>query len=90
MSVFRILSVNENDGQSDVITARLTKYGFHNRTIDISFDADSKMTVSINGDAGYGRAEFMYVDIDSLIEYLQEAKQFISEEQLVRKLCGVK
>ena len=90
MPQFQLLTVNENEGRSEVITARLHTYGFVTKTLELSFDADSTMSLSVQTEHGRLRTDFINADIDSLIEYLQEAKQFISEEQLVRKLCGVK
>jgi len=54
----------------------------------ISVGATRKFTVSkvVNGIAE--TLEFQDIDLDGLIQYLQDAKVFLSEEDMVKKLMG--
>lgn len=84
------MSVNEDDRHSDRITAAFLSYGGFNRPSNmlISVGATRKFTVSkvVNGIAE--TLEFQDIDLDGLIQYLQDAKVFLSEEDMVKKLMG--
>jgi hypothetical protein len=103
---FEILTVAEDDYESDRFTAAQKNYhhaGFSwnpgrrstpiQECKELRFSLDVKRSLMIRK-LKNGKMEnmitFEKVDIDGLIEYLQEVKQFLSEEELVAKLLGKK
>lgn len=94
---FEILSVYEDDGESNRIAAgaghmvgrnffrtkiTVTNYGdivIHQRHEPNSRFSPPDVTIKLGK-----------TDIDSIIQFLQEAKQFIKEQELVDTLMGIK
>jgi hypothetical protein len=91
MSDYKLLSVNEDNGHSDRLTARFFSYGGFNKSSDmiISVSATRKFTIEQRKPNGLtGSVEFQDIDIDGVIQYLQDVKVFLSEEDMVKKLMG--
>jgi hypothetical protein len=90
MGEFELISVAEDDYRSDQIKAKWTTYNTRTRetqTLDISVSADRKLRLS-NEAATLFFMNFDNEAIDSLIQYLQDAKTFLSEEDMVATLIG--
>lgn len=91
---FEILSIQEDGGKTDCVSARQHVISFQPQLhykIYISVNVDRE--VRIIKEHGVAHSELMIlekVDIDSLIEYLQDVKTFLSEDDLVRELTGKK
>ncbi len=68
------------------------------KTLKISIDADRNLTLNMFTNGIYNGAfkfheheiqfEFHDVDVDGLIQYLQEVKVWLSEEDMIKKLIG--
>ena len=90
-----LLSVAEDDGQSHRMAAALRQYEsgqlwkFYISVDDIGNIVLKKIKTS-DTVHGITLAEIRLspVDLDSMIEFLTEAKNFISEAHLLRKLSG--
>lgn len=95
MSTYTILSVNEDNGHSDRLTA---KFQSHNgrfgdwSTMKISVTDSRKLIIGkIDGNGLVNQnVEFQDIDLDGLIQYLQDVKVFLSEEDMVKKLMGIR
>ena len=96
MSTLRILSVAESNYISDGVVAQQNNYRpvtrsgssgpFGNDNIlKIKIDKDRKLDISLSTGE---HIKFLDLDVDGLIQYLQEVKVWLSEEDLVRKLMG--
>lgn len=85
---FELLSINEDDGASDRVTAKQVGEG----SIKISITDRKRARIEHIDGRTYHKSiiEFKDLDIDGLIDFLQEAKVFISEEEMVRTLMGSK
>lgn len=88
----RILTVSEDDGFSDRMTAvQDTHLPGANFSLRISIDTERKLSVKITSNTykpGGGMMDFPKLDLDGLIEYLQDVRTFISEEEMVVALRG--
>jgi len=99
---FEILSVAEDGYESNRITAaqrsikpvsttktRWNQTYYAIQEIRFSLDVKRTLTVREYEDKRLKAIiTFDKIDIDSLIEYLQQVKTFISEEEMVAKLMG--
>jgi hypothetical protein len=91
--MFNLLSVVEDDGHSDRLTAVQTNFakhrslGYRHQLIKISVTSNSDLILSshIDGCAVH-EIEFLGIDVDSLIDYLQDVKVFLAEEKMIKKL----
>jgi len=92
-----ILSVAEAGGDSDVVVCIQGGTDFVGRYNDtdlkISINSQSQITIEIlrrtmNQRIVDNKLTFNNLDIDGMIEYLTEVKQFISEAKLVDRLMG--
>jgi len=91
MADYKLLSVNEDGGNSDRLTASFFSYGGFNKSSDmiISVTATRKLTIEQRKPNGLsGSLEFQDLDIDGLIQYLQEVKTFLHEEDMIKVLMG--
>lgn len=88
MSRWRTLSVGEDDGRSERITAVYT--GYHKfATTELRISIDDNKLLTIGNEAGILYTPgFTLRDIDDLILYLQDAKLFVEESNTVKKLLG--
>lgn len=88
MTRWQILTVGEDDGQSDRITAKYE--GWHRGSdVNLRISITENRLLSLGNEAGtLIIPNFTTKDIDGLIEYLNDAKQFISEADTVKKLTG--
>lgn len=89
----QILSVAENDGKSESLAARQTLYGSHGGVqlhIEIGFNRTLHVSCKPIGIPGckVDTVNFSGLDVDGMIEFLQEAKRLISEEDMYKKLVG--
>lgn len=91
MSKLRILSVAENNGDSDSLTAH-QKYRTRNGNWEFGITIDLNRTVVIKRkyetSTTIETLTFSNLDIDGIIEYLAEVKQLISEQEVINKLMG--
>lgn len=102
MSKLKLLSVNELHGFSDRIGTEFTEFvpesSYTDRdrliTTRITVHANRSIVIrQIEDGPGVTLPESIVIrkcDIDTLIEFLQEAKTFVSEEEMVAKLIGKK
>ena len=90
MSKFEILSVAENNGLSDRITARRAVFLPNRQTVDISVTSVGNMVINSTMGGKQVDIALFDVDFDDLISFLQEAKTYVSEEKMMRKLLGGK
>ena len=92
MSKLEILSVAEADGRSDCMVAQQKRHGTYGNpdifTISINVNRHIDLTISRHGPGLASKIVWPDFDIDGMIEYLQAAKEFISEEAMVEKLKG--
>jgi|APFre7841882630_1041343.scaffolds.fasta_scaffold78206_2 hypothetical protein len=92
MPKFEILSIKEDDDQSDRISCKHEEV-FPNRQV-LKISVTSKKNMTIHAKAANNHTATIInvfgIDIDSLIEFLQEARTFVSEEEMVNKLMGRK
>lgn len=92
MGELKILTVNEDGGFSDRMTAVQDSHlPGANFSLRISIDTESKLTLKITSNKyqpGTGTMDFPNLDIDGLIDYLQQVKTFMSEEEMVVALRG--
>jgi hypothetical protein len=87
MSKLEVLSVSEDNYKSNCISAR--QVIFNGKTYEkfyISINDDKQIHISAVG----GEVKFTCIDIDGIIEYLQEVKQFLSEIAVMNELIGRK
>ncbi len=92
---FNILTVAEDDDRSDRISGLQDfSRGYHSQKLYISVDADGNMTIKKISGAMTVLPQVTIdcpkTDIDGLINYFQEVKQFMDEEATVRRLMGHK
>ena len=88
MTTRTILTVDEDDGQSDRLTARYKGWQ-RGSDINLRISISEDRLLSLGNEAGtLIIPNFSPSDIDGLIEYLNDAKQFISEADTVKKLMG--
>jgi hypothetical protein len=82
------LSVSEDNNRSDRLTAEYKGY-YKGSDIDLKISISEKRELTISNRAGVLLTPaFDCGDIDGLIEYLQDAKVFLEEADLVKKLLG--
>jgi hypothetical protein len=86
-----MLSVAQDNGHSDRITAQQRNYvrGMTN-LFQISVTNNGKLTITHDYPSARGTAvvEYPEIDLDGLIQFLQDAKTFVSEEEMYQKLKG--
>ena len=93
MSKFEILSVAEDNHKANCLSAKQMSYkGGITQSLYISINTDRELTINLNPDTDYRTVSrvFKGVDVDSLIEYLQDVKTFLSEEDMIATLMGRK
>lgn len=83
MSNLRLLSVSEDDDAIDRISAEI-KYDDPRYLLPVHVRISVHGTSSITMDC----IRDVPVDLDELIEFLQDAKEFIKERQLMNTLAG--
>jgi len=91
MSKFEILSVAEDNNKSNCLSAEQTCYknGII-QSLYLSVNTDRDLVIRAKSNTNYVGVSttFRGIDVDSLIEYLQDVKIFLSEEDMVKKLMG--
>lgn len=91
---FKLLSIAEDRGQSDRMSAVQESWttSIGARKLYISVDTKRTLRIELLNGIDYrieGKfVEFKGLDVDGLIEYLQEVKTFLSEEDMVKELMG--
>ena len=89
---YKILTVAEDNYESDRLTAVFPSYGgrFQDPSqMTISVSAYRKVVIKrINQGIVNGSLEFQDLDIDGIIQYLQEVKTFLHEEDMIKVLMG--
>jgi len=91
----KFLSANETHWDPNAIASEQTesRLGLHQKTT-IRFNVDLRSTLTIsqynNEMRQVGCVIFKDIDIDHLLEYFQEVKQHLAEQELVNKLMGGK
>jgi hypothetical protein len=94
MPELKLLSVNETWWNSDCIACEQTSgYGPANKgTIRIDITLDRTLTIQKfdHGMRQVGSVVFKDLDVDGMLQYLQDVKQFLDEQALVNKLMGRK
>ena len=89
MTEFKVLSVAEENYESDCISAKWYSYDnrYGHQQLRISVNKDRKLVLEDDRNA-LCFDQFTVHTIDSLIQYLQDAKTFLSEEDMIAKLMG--
>jgi len=93
MGKLRVLSVAEAKWDSDALVCEQESgYGINKGTLRIRIGTDASLVVTQfnHGMQQCGVVVLKDLDIDGLLQYLQDVKQLISEEQLALKLMGKK
>lgn len=92
---FEILSVAENGGDSNSIAAVQKQNSWHpgisspEDKLFLKIDVKRNLTIKFTrGDTLQNTIQFAGLDIDSLILYLQDVREFISEEEMIQTLKG--
>jgi hypothetical protein len=90
MTALRILTVAEDNNQSDRITAKLNYDDFrHINSVSINLSISNTKILTIKSELGViNIKDFDRKMIGDLIKYLEEAREFLSEEEMVAKLMG--
>lgn len=93
MGKFNLLSVAEDNYVSDRYTAKQDSFfrGYTSRVVSLELSVTVDKTLTINffeSERLKDKIVFPNLDIDGMIEYLQEVKTFISEEDMIKKLRG--
>ena len=89
MNKFNTLSIAENGGLSDVIAGRQTGSGpdgTYSISVSISVERELRIDCSRIGPRPNLTMFFPNFDIPGLIQFLQDAQTFISEEEMVKTL----
>ena len=89
----KILSVAETHWDSDCLACQQTSgFGPNQGTIRITIDLKSQIVIEKfnQGMQTVGSVVLKDFDIDGMLQYLQDVKQLISEQELVDKLIGRK
>lgn len=86
------LTVNEDDGDGSTMSAAATMFS-DGRTIQFRMSVTEEGEITfrkfgLNDPMPNDLMKIPSIDIDSMILYLQEVKQFIDEAKTVRKLQG--
>lgn len=86
------LSIQEDGGRSNRLAAIQHSWTLREQTkFYISIDENgSAILEGRTGDLLKASIHILELDIDGMIEFLQDAKQFISEEKMIAKLMGKK
>ena len=95
MSKLKLLTVNELQGHSDRVGIEFTepwmsRYSSNTTTTRITVCADGTVSI-LQGESKNVFPDHIDIhrcDLDTLIEFLQEARIFVSEEAMVAKLIG--
>jgi len=91
MSQSKILSVAEDNGRSDRLAFWIKTYAGSGEWHEMKISLTNKKQMIVSHAAGIFCVEgFNAHAIDSLIDYLQQAKIFLSEEDMVARLMGTK
>ena len=95
--MFKILTVAEDNGQSDRMTAVQSQHnwmpGWPAAKHEISFTVTVKRDIQIEERRDgklINSIQYPRVDLDSLILFLQDVQTFISEEEMIEMLKGKK
>lgn len=87
-----ILTVNQDDGHSDRITSiQENMIWKHNEFEMLKICIDNKRRLTIENKDSLNRRtliNFNDIDIDGLIEYLHDVKEFLYEEDIVKTIKG--
>jgi hypothetical protein len=89
---FEVASVAEDSYQSDRLTAKAESHFPNRQTLKLSFTAKGNMIVEAscptNQSIPVTTIVAFDVDVDSLLQFIQDAKIFIEEEKVIAKLIG--
>jgi hypothetical protein len=92
---FEILSVAENDGDSNSISAVQRHYRLSQGVSEVvdelflKIDVKRNFTIKISrGGKLQNIIQFTGVDLNSLIQYIEDVRTFISEEEMIERLKG--
>ena len=92
MPKFEILSIKEDGEQSDRLSCKHVEVFPNKQVLKISVTAKKNLVIHAKAANNHTATviNVFGIDIDSLIEFLQEARTFVSEEEMVLKLMGRK
>lgn len=91
MPTLELLSIAEDSYQSDRISCKHEEHWPNRQTLKLSVTSKKNMVIEVSNPNMIGSKQVITVfdmDIDGLIQFLQDAKVFISEEEMVDKLIG--
>lgn len=96
--MFEILSVAENGGQSDSLAAKTSYFSWASKadlcsTISMVIRVDTKKNLTIEefvDSTLKTTIKMKAVNLDSLIEFLEDARTFVREEEMIEALKGQK
>jgi hypothetical protein len=89
----RLLSAKETYWDKTALAAeQTTGFGHRKRTLRFSINPKSQITIEAYDDGmrSIGVMVFNDLDIDGMLQYLQDVKQYISEQELIDKLLNSK
>lgn len=87
--MLKILTVNEDGGQSDRITAKYKGYDWATGRQDVYISVSSKNMFSISDErTSILLSNFCKKDLRDLIEFMEDAYTFLDEEDTIAKLIG--
>jgi hypothetical protein len=94
MSKFELLSVAEDDYESDRLTVKQEFYSPNRQALKISITSKRNLVIETwcptNGGNQRTKIVAIDVDIEGLLQFVQDAKTFIDEEAMIEKLKGKK
>ena len=93
MPTLELLSIAEDSYQSDRISCKHEEHYPNRQVLKLSVTSKKNLVIEARCPNNNQPAQVITVfdmDIDGLIQFLQDAKIFISEEEMVNKLMGRK
>ncbi len=91
-SKFKVLSVAEDRWQSDRLTANAESHFPNRQTFSLSFTDKGNMIMEAYCPSNVGipvtKITVFDLDLDSLLQFVQDAKLFIEEERMIATLIG--
>jgi hypothetical protein len=89
---FEILSVAEDNWESDRISAKAESYYPNRQTLKLTFTSKGNLIIEASCPTNISTKTTQIltfdVDLDSLLQFVQEAKVYIEEEKVIEKLIG--
>lgn len=91
MSKFNIITVAEDNYQSDRLTAKCESDRPNRQVVKISITAERTLVVEAycpNNRSMAQQITAFDIDVESLLQFVQDANTFVREEAMIKKLIG--